>query len=158
MIPSTGTLRYAPTLRNGSTARRDGGSTEWWLILDCDPELGRLLRHQYAVWHRHARTLQPPLWGAHVSVVRGEEPPDKAGWKRWAGREVGFEYAPEPCETDGYLWVPVRSPVLLDVRGELGLPPEPTPGFHLTFGNLKHGGGVTPSTPTPASAPAARGR
>jgi hypothetical protein len=131
-------LRYSPTLRDGTTTRRDGGTTEWWLILDCDPELGRLLRHLFAVGVYRTRKAQPPLWGPHVSVVRGEEPADKSHWKKHAGREVAVEYAPTIHLTDDYLWVPVRCEVLLDIREELGLPREPDPPLHLTIGNLLH--------------------
>jgi hypothetical protein len=138
MHRSVGTVRYSPTLRNGSTTRRDGGSTEWWVILDCDPELGRLLRHLYTVAAFRTRTVQPPLWGPHVSVIRGEEPPDKAAWKRLVGEPVEFEYEPEVRETDDYLWVPVRCLRMLDHREELGLSRVPNPPLHLTIGNRQH--------------------
>jgi hypothetical protein len=68
---TTGTFRYSPTLRGDSTTRRDGGSTVWWLILDCDPELGRLMRHFYRQSRCNTISPQPPLWGTHVSVIRG---------------------------------------------------------------------------------------
>src|SRR5947207_1267141 len=45
---STGVLCYSPTLK-GSLARRDGGTTKWWLILDCDPDLGRYFRHLFHI-------------------------------------------------------------------------------------------------------------
>jgi hypothetical protein len=73
---SLGTFRFSPTLRNNSHTRRDGSSTRWWLIIDCDPDLGRYLRHLFALGHFRTRTLQNPLWGPHISVIRGEEPAD----------------------------------------------------------------------------------
>lgn len=133
---TTGTVRYNPTIRGDSTTRRDGGSTEWWVILDCDPELGRLLRHFYQQSRFRTVNPQPPLWGTHVSVIRGEEPPDKAKWKARNGLSVPMEYELTVWETRGYLWVPVWCPAANDLRTELGLPPEPTPTIHLTFGNL----------------------
>ncbi|HEY8505328.1 MAG TPA: hypothetical protein VIL46_12150 [Gemmataceae bacterium] len=134
---STGTYRYSPTL-NGSTQRRDGGSTRWWLIIDCDPELGRYLRHLFTLSTFRTRKLQPPLWGAHISVIRGEEPPDPAAWGRLDGQSVEFEFEPAVRETDGYLWVPVFCDPALRIREELALPREPNPPLHLTVGNLKH--------------------
>ena len=133
---TTGTFRYSPTIRGDSTTRRDGGSTEWWVILDCDPELGRLLRHLYQQARFRTVTPQPPLWGTHVSVIRGEEPPDKTLWKRRDGQRVEMQYEFEVQETRGYLWVPVWCPAANELRLELGLSAEPTPTMHLTFGNL----------------------
>jgi hypothetical protein len=133
---TTGTFRYSPTLRGESTTRRDGGSTVWWVVIDCDPELGRLLRHYFQQSRFRTVTPQPPLWGTHVSVIRGEEPQDKARWKARDGVRVELEYEFRVEETRGYLWVPVWCPQANGLRAELGLTPEPMPGLHLTFGNL----------------------
>jgi hypothetical protein len=138
-IASTGTLRYSPQLGSGGHGRRDGGSTLWWLIIDCDPELGRYLRHQYLLGHRRTRSLQAPLWGPHISVIRGETPPRMEAWKRGDGGAVEFVYDPRPQQTDGYVWYPVRCEAMLDLRVALGLPREPEPALHLTIGNDKHG-------------------
>lgn len=132
---SSGTLRFSPELRPGSHERRDGGSTRWWLIIDGDPELGRYLRHQFWLAHRRVRSLQSPLWGTHVSVIRGEAPVDAARWGREDGQRVTFEIDPVPQETRGYVWYPVRCDAVLDLRERLGLPREPVPPLHLTIGN-----------------------
>lgn len=134
---SSGTLRYSPEIRPGSTTRRDGGSTRWWLIVDADPELGRYLRHLYTIGHRRTRTLQAPLWGVHVSVIRGEEPPDASTWGRDDGARVEFEIDPHACETEGYVWYPVRCDAMLELRERLGLAREPEPALHLTIGNAR---------------------
>lgn len=134
---TAGVFRYSPPLRGDSTTRRDGGSTVWWLILDCDPELGRLMRHFYRQSRCNTVTPQPPLWGTHVSVIRGEEPSHLTHWKRLAGVEVEIEYAPDVRQTYDYLWVPAWCPAALEHRAELGLPAEPDLPLHLTFGNLK---------------------
>ena len=117
--------------------RRDGASTEWWLILDGDPELGRLVRHLYALAIHRTRVVRPPMWGPHVSVVRGEVPPQAAAWHRLAGQAFEFEYDDYVRETDGYLWFPVRCPATVELREELGLPPEPDPPLHFTIGNVQ---------------------
>jgi hypothetical protein len=135
-MKSVGTFRYSPTLGDSLT-RRDGGTTRWWLLIDCDPDLGRYLRHLYHAASYWTRKPRAPLWGPHVSVIRGEEPPRKEGWERLAGAQVEFEYEPEVRETDGYLWVPVGCELALQHREELGLVREPEPPLHLTIGNLK---------------------
>lgn len=136
LLRSTGMLRYSPELGPGAGhTRRDGGNTWWWLIVDCDPELGRYLRHQFLLGHRRTRTLQSPLWGAHISVIRGEVPPNPAAWKRLDGTTVEFDYDPVVCETEGFVWCPVPCAQALSIREELGLPREPSPALHLTFGN-----------------------
>ena len=136
-LSTVGTFRYSPAIRGESTTRRDGGSTEWWVVIDCDPELGRYLRAQYAR-HRHQTVQpQPPLWGTHVSVIRGEEPPDKTTWKTFDGQRVEVRYEWEVFETKEYLWLPVSCPEAEAIRVGLGLPPQPEPAMHLTFGNLK---------------------
>src|SRR4051812_19721164 len=111
-----GTFRYSPELRKGSWERRDGGTTRWWLTIDCDPELGRYLRQLYAMATYRTCTIQAPLWGTHISVSRGEEPPDPSGWGRLQGAEVEFDYEPGVRETDGYLWAAVTCERALGVR------------------------------------------
>lgn len=133
---TVGTFRYAPT-NHGSTARRDGGTTEWWLILDIDPELGRYLRAEYARFRYRTVEARAPLWGTHVSVIRGEEPADKSAWKRHDGKRVEVRYSWDVTAMNDYLWLPVWCPAANAVRVELGLPANPTPPLHLTFGNTK---------------------
>src|SRR5262245_2828208 len=135
-MKSVGVFRSSPTL-NGSLIRRDGGTTLWWLIIDCDPDLGRYLRHQFTAATYRTRQVQAQLWGTHVSVIRGEEPPLKQGWERLNGAEVEFEYELPLRETEGYLWVPVLCEVALRHREELGLARDPYPPLHMTIGNLR---------------------
>ena len=136
-MKSVGIFRCSPTL-NGSLLRRDGGTTLWWLIIDCDPELGRYLRHQVVAAVHRTRQVQAPLWGTHISVIRNEEPPRKQAWEQLNGTEVEFEFELAIRETNGYLWVPVFCEPALQHREELGLPREPQPPLHMTIGNLKH--------------------
>ncbi|MFO0865263.1 MAG: hypothetical protein U0744_11550 [Gemmataceae bacterium] len=134
-IRSVGSFRFSPEIRKGSHQRRDGGTTKWWLIIDCDPELGRLFRHLYMLGHFRTRTLQPPLWGPHVSVIRGEEPANAASWGLAAGEAVEFEYSSDLRETDGYVWCAVECPRALAIREALNLPRSPQPPLHLSIGN-----------------------
>ena len=132
---SSGILRFSPELRPGSHQRRDGGSSRWWLIIDCDPELGRYLRHLYLLAQHRTRSLQNPLWGPHISVIRDEAPADPAVWGRGDGERVEFDFDPAVRETNGFFWCPVECAAALALRAGLGLAREPQPPLHLTIGN-----------------------
>lgn len=136
MFRSTGRLRYSPTI-NGSTNRRDGGTTKWWLVVDCDPEIGRYYRTLYSMWTYKTSTLQQPAWSAHISIVRNERPPNEKAWKKYAGKPIEYTYIPK-LEFNGiYVWLPVICDQALDIREELGLSREPYYSLHLTIGNRK---------------------
>lgn len=135
---STGIFRYSPPLNNrGKLIRRDGQTTKWWLIIECDPELGRYLRYQFSIKTYHTKNIQAPLWGTHISVIRNEEPPIKTHWKKYQAQKIVFTYQSDIQETEGYLWVPVQCELALKHRESLGLSLEPPLPLHLTIGNLK---------------------
>lgn len=103
----------------------------WWALLACDDQIPR-----YYAWFL-ARQGKPVwvtgLWGTHVSVVKHEEPPDKAAWG--VGGEVEFRYTPQVRWDNGkHAWLDVYSPALSQVRTSLGLPAKEW--FHLTIGRL----------------------
>ncbi len=134
---STGIFRYSPPLNKaGNLIRRDGKTTKWWLIIECDPELGRYLRYQFEIKTYGTKKVQAPLWGAHISVIRNEEPPVKTNWEQFQAQKIEFKYKPNIQETEGYLWVPVQCELALKHREELGLSREPELPLHLTIGNL----------------------
>ena len=139
--PSTfhdGVRRFAPPLdARGGRVRRDGRTTEWWLILQCDPELGRYLRHLFHLDVRRTHRISDPLWGPHVSIVQGEVPADPAAWKEGDGEVMTFELIHAPQEIGDYVFFPVRCEAALDYRERLGLPREPQYPLHLTIGNRK---------------------
>lgn len=137
-IPLTGTCRFSPPLDpRGGRVRRDGGSTEHWLILACDPELGRYLRHLYLLDHRRTRSLCDPLWGPHVSIVQGEVPRHPRHWKDREGVAMPFTLFWSPQELGEYVFYPVVCDAALDYREALGLPRAPRHPLHLTIGNRK---------------------
>lgn len=121
--------------------RRDGGSTEYWLILACDPALGRYLRQLYLLDHRRTQALSDPLWGPHVSIVQGEAPAQPGRWKDREGAEMPFTLLWRPQEIGDYVFFPVDCASALDYREALGLPREPRHPLHLTIGNRKRGPG-----------------
>jgi hypothetical protein len=135
---TTGTFRFSPPLgRGGSTVRRDGVTTEWWLILECDREIGSYLRFLFAKERHGVEELNEPLWGTHVSVIRDEKPPELAAWKAPEGDAVKLFYSQEVEIHSGYAAVPVVCEDVLDYREKLGLPREPKFPLHMTIGNLK---------------------
>lgn len=140
-MPSlTGICRFAPPLGpGGARTRRDGGTTDWWLILQCEPDVGRYLRQLYALDMRRTRQLSDPLWGAHVSVVQDEMPPDLTQWRALEGQAMTFEYLHPPQQIGEYAFYPVECAEALAYREALGLPRQPRWPLHLTFGNRKAG-------------------
>lgn len=128
MLFSIGKIRYSPKLA-GNT------SEKWWVVVDCQKDIGNYYRYLYSHYFYKCKTIQRPAWDEHISVVRNEEPPNKNLWNKYEGCEIQFTYQPN-IETDGsYYWLPVECDFLLDLRVELGLSREPEFPLHLTIGN-----------------------
>ena len=126
-VPSVGRIRYSPK-RLG-----DYVSENWWLVVDCDPEIGRYYRHLF--WLSTHKTYRPwrPKWREHISVCRNETPQNRSIWEAHAGKKVIFFYEPIPKTNGTYWWLDVQCELLLDIREELGLPRQPEYPLHLTF-------------------------
>ena len=138
-----GTFRYGPPLtRKGKKLRGDGGTTEWWLILACDPEIGRYFRRLFAWSVYRAQKLQEPLWGTHVSVVRDERPLRMEKWKSLEGQTVVVSYSIDVQFHGHYACTAVQCEPALNHREELGLPREPAYPLHMTIGNLRRESGL----------------
>ena len=81
--------------------------------------------------------ISASVWGPHISVIRGETEYDPTLWKKYEGTTFNVEIVGELRRNNaGYYWLDVRAPELEAVRTELGLPPRPSPPFHLTIGKL----------------------
>lgn len=130
---SSGVVRYDPKVERGSFVK-------WWVILQCDRELVRYYQHIF--YKLYWRKLQTQLWGAHCSLVRGEEPLKPGNWKKYAGKVIEFEY-----EYDGeflsnydkggrHFWLKVWSAEFGEIRQSLGLTAEPKIPFHISIGSL----------------------
>jgi hypothetical protein len=128
-MKSKAKLRYSPQLI-GET------SEKWWLIADCDPEIGRYYRHIYSIQHHRAVELIRPSWKEHITVIRNEEPPNQEPWLKYDGMEVEFDYTPELVTTEDseYFWLEVNCPFFTQIRQELGLG-DPLWPFHLSIGH-----------------------
>lgn len=105
----------------------------WWMLLVIDDE-GILDYYSYWLKRVGEHVHKTKLWGTHVSVIKHEEPPDKALWGRDWG-DVSFHYAHTVRRDNGrHAWVDVYSPELSSIRQSLGLPAKEW--FHLTIGRL----------------------
>lgn len=75
-----------------------------------------LIKKKYGV-HLH-----PPMWGNHVTVVRGDEKPrHKHLWKKYEGKAIKFDVSPHVYKVWNFWTLPVKSDALYDIRAELGL-------------------------------------
>lgn len=126
-------LFYDPSNLNAETRK---GFQFWWAAAMLPSQLTEYYRHLYFL--QCGKHLTAPMWRAHVSVIRGEEPRNKGAWKKYHNREFNITYFPEAAKgSDTYLWFPAESAELEEVREELGLRHQPKVKFHLTIGNRK---------------------
>lgn len=130
MFTSTGILQYDP-------GKGDKHFDPWWALLTCDDEIAR-----YYAWFlkRYGLEVHPNnkgLWGTHISILKGEVPPDTSNWGKYDGFEVEFNYNHIVRFDNGkHAWVDVYSEDLSAIREMMGFPAKPW--FHLTIGRLKH--------------------
>lgn len=129
MFRSVGTLRYhnEPLLK---------------LVVDIDQEISNYYRSLLPKYIKP----NPQMYGAHISVVRREIPPNMEFWGKYEGEEIEFFYEPGVKFDKVYCWLNVWCNRLEDIRKELGLPvfskyTIPPEGFlkcfHTTIGNFK---------------------
>lgn len=78
--------------------------------------------------------LTRPVWGAHISIIRGEVVPNNKLWRLDDGKLVEFEYDAGVQNNAEYFWLKTTCPYLLDLREKYGLSREPRFGLHLTIG------------------------
>jgi hypothetical protein len=131
MLKAKGRIVFNPVPRNGGVPEK-----KWWAIVECPHDIIDYYKYWVTRWEKFK--ISPPVFGAHISIIRNEEPPDefKHFWKAKEGMEVEFFYTPD-FETNGdYWWLNVQCPELNKIRTELGLPSEPEFGYHLSIGKL----------------------
>ena len=122
--------------------------TDWWAVVNTDNEICRYYRwwveKNPQAFGLTNINIQPPSWGAHVSVIRGEQPtPDKMHlWKKYHGEQVEFKYSHnvrQSGDTTGdrpgwFFFVEVDCPRLLEIRRELNRPTNWK--LHMTIGRI----------------------
>jgi hypothetical protein len=112
-------------------------SPNWWIIAQCDKEIGYYLRNLYAIRVFRTNKLIRSVWGEHVSIVRNEEPDnDKVAqyWEKYSGRNIQMRIFLEPTTDGHWWWLPAISEAACVIRTQLGLTRNPEIPFHLTFG------------------------
>ena len=107
-----------------------------WVIAKCDD--GLLDYYRWWFWRKRGIWLEKPKWGAHISIIRGKEEINPVSFLFEYKRDnpkIEFYYSNliEQHEK-GYVWLPVWSKDLNNVREECGLPSRPIMGFHMTIG------------------------
>ena len=125
-MKSIGKLIYSP--------RSHLGSNEKWLVLMCDDEISQYYRCLFTREFPCKGKLTRPVWGAHLSVIRGEYIPNLKLWGLDANKLVEFEYEGGVIDNGEYYWLKAKCPALSDLRAQYGINREPKFGFHLTIG------------------------
>jgi hypothetical protein len=125
-MKSIGKLVYSP--------RTHLSSSERWLVMMCDDEISSYYRSLFYREYPWKGKLTRPVWGTHISVIRGETIPQTELWGLDANKIVEFEYESGVIDNKEYYWLKVRCPYLSELRVKYGLSLEPRFGFHLTIG------------------------
>ncbi len=151
--------------------------TDWWVTVNVDEGITDYYRWwankhinplRYTMEDQSSRhwlslrdkreDLLPPMWGPHMSIVRGEVPDESVQhlWKKYDGQIVNFKYSGEvrysgdrPIMRDGqpisvdaskigvYWFVDAVCDVGTNIRRELGFLHDWT--FHITVGRTRAG-------------------
>lgn len=127
-MKSIGKLTYTP--------RSHLGSNENWLIVMCDDEISKYYRYLFFKEFPYKGKLTRPVWGTHISVIRGEFIPNERLWKLDNNKIIEFEYDGGVIDNGEYYWLKVKCNYLLDLREKYGLVREPRFGLHLTVGRI----------------------
>ncbi len=130
-MKSTGKLVYSPRTHLSSSDR--------WLVLMCDDEISKYYRHLYTIAYPYLNgerkgKLTRPVWGTHISVIRGERVPNHKLWRLNENKIIEFNYEAGVLDNGEYYWLKVVCPELEDLRAQYGLSRYPKFGFHLTIG------------------------
>lgn len=131
----TGIIKYDP-YRGGMKKK-----TQWWAVVEIDKEITRYFR--WMVKQNLWIDLAQPSWDAHISIIRGERPPeDKRDlWKKYDGQKVDFKYSLNVRRSGDttkwdrpshYWFVEVDCPQLKQIREEFGFPSDWKQ--HITIG------------------------
>jgi len=109
-------------------------NTDWWCILKINKDITRYYR--YWIYNRYGIKLYPPAWDAHISIVRGQEPPNNGYWEKYNNTRLEFYYSDwVRGSVDLKFWnIMVSCTKGQLLRNELGIHNEPK--FHITIGRL----------------------
>jgi 2'-5' RNA ligase len=124
----TGRLVYEPVRKNF----KKSGKVKT-LIIEL-PYDGLVNVYRWFITRRYGCQTSPPMYGPHVTVVRGDEkPPMPNAWRKHEGKRIDVLVSPHVYRIFNWWALPVKCPQIFDLRAELGLHSaayEP----HLTIG------------------------
>jgi hypothetical protein len=105
----------------------------WWALLACDQDIARF--YAWLLKKHGLPTQKNGLWGAHVSVIKGDEPPEKNLWGK-PHKLIEFWYTNQIRWDNGvHAWLDVCCPQMSAIRQSMGLPPKDF--YHMTLGRLE---------------------
>jgi hypothetical protein len=108
-----------------------------WALLECDDEIGKMYRSLYSLEYFYKPKIQKPLWGTHISIIRGERTLDNAIKEDINGMLVEFDYIPDMQTNGCHFYLSVICPILDDIRETFGLG-RSLVNYHLSVGNLRN--------------------
>ena len=111
-------------------------SNKNWLVLMCDDEISKYYCNMFYKEFPWKGKLKRPVWGAHISVIRGEKIPNIKLWGLNSNQIIEYTYTPGVLDNSEYFWLNAKCPVLSNLREKYGLYKEPKFGFHLTIGRV----------------------
>jgi hypothetical protein len=126
MFKSIGKLIYSPRSHLGDSSK--------WLVIMADDEICKYYSSLFYREFPWKHKLSRPIFGAHISVIRGEKIPNYNLWKLDENKIVEFEYEPGVKDNKEYYWLNVKCDYLCELRKAYGLNPYPQFGYHLTIG------------------------
>ena len=126
MFKSSGKLIYDPYARIKQAP--------YWLILKTDEELVRYYKSM--LMQKYDLNFEKTVWGSHISVIRGSVPKHPNQWKKHQNEVIDFEYTNRIYRVHSFFCIDAYSKRLEEIRQELGLPPTPKAGFHITVGRI----------------------
>jgi hypothetical protein len=115
-------------------SRKGQVSDPWWMIATTDDEIAAYYR--WIVQRRFDLALDKPSWGAHVTVVRGEQPVvNDQLWASDNGLEIDFSYTHEVYTNGVHWWLNVDCDAFEQIRVRYGFPSGKR-HFHLSIGRI----------------------
>jgi len=139
-IRCRGIICFDPIAREGEKTT----SKPWWMIVKIEEDVGEYYRYQLK--KRYRIHLVKPLWGTHISVIRGEGILPSV-WKetkeRYDEKIIIFKIELLPKSNGEHWWMKVHSRMLENIRENTMLTRRPYFNYHMTLGtpklkNLEH--------------------
>ncbi len=108
-----------------------------WVLLECDDQIGAMYRSLYSLEYFYKEKIQKPLWGTHISIIRGESILNERVKNDINGMSIEFYYSSRMHTNSCHFWLPVLCPLLDTIREEFVLG-KSVVRYHLSIGNIRH--------------------